>query len=100
MQTERRVNRSKQDHSDGGAEGNGTLVPLSEATKAFSETAFSSEMTNSDYRRWVEKSGVPECGLMRCPKLDPMLKSISHKETIKADGYLSQLQQFWMDAVR
>ena len=67
--------------------------------KVFSETAFSSEMTNSDRRKWVEKFGVPECNFVRCPKLDPMLKSTLPKEAIKANGYLSRLQQFWLDAV-
>ena len=99
MRAERRVQRSEQDDSDGETEGSGTLVPLSEATKAFLETAFSSEMTNPDRRKRVEKFGVPECDFVRCPKLDPMLKSTLPKEAIKADGYLSRLQQFWLDAV-
>ena len=40
--------KDEQDDSDEETEGNGTLVPLSEATKAFLKTAFSSEMMNSD----------------------------------------------------
>ena len=56
-------------------------------------------MTNSDRRKQVEKFGVPECDFVRCLKLDPMLKSTLPKEAIKADGYLSRLQQFWLDAV-
>ena len=99
MRAERRVHRSEPDESDGEIEGNATLVTLSEATKAFLETAFSSEMTNSDRRKRVEKFGVPECDAVRCPKLDPVLKSTLPKEAIKADGYLSRLQQLWLDAV-
>ena len=80
---------SKQDDSDGETEGSGTLVPLTEATKAFVETAFSSEMTKSDRRKRVEKFGVPECDFVTCPKLDPMLKSTLPKEAIKDDEYTS-----------
>ena len=31
--------------------------------------------------------------------MDPVLKSTLPKEAIKADRYLSRLQQFWLDAV-
>ena len=36
---------------------------------------------------------------IRCPKLDGVLKVVLPKDAIKADGYLSRLQQFWLDAV-
>ena len=86
MRAERRIHRSEADDSD---EGNSTLVPLSEVTQAFLGTAFLPEMTNSDRRKRVEKFGVPECDFVRCPKLDPVLKSTLPKEAIKADGCLS-----------
>ena len=67
--------KDEQDDSDEETKGNGTLVPLSEATKAFLKTAFSSEMTNSNHRKEVEKFRIPECNFVRCLKLDPMFKS-------------------------
>ena len=75
------------------------MVSLSEATKALLETAFSSPMSNSDRKKRVEKFRVPDCEWVRCPKLDPVLKTTLPKEAMKADGYLSRLHQFWLDAV-
>ena len=93
MGAERRVQRSKQDDSDGETEGSSTLVPLSEATKTFLETNFSFEMTNSDCRKRVKKFGVPECDFVRCPKLNPLSTldptSTLPQNAIKADRYLS-----------
>ena len=56
-------------------------------------------MANVDDKKRVEKFGVPDCDHIRCPKLDPVLKSTLPNEAIKADGFLSQLHQFWLDAV-
>ena len=69
-----------------GTKGNGTLVPLSEATKAFLETTFSSEMANSDRNKWVEKFWVPECDFLRCPKLNVMLKPWGDMTSICPEG--------------
>ena len=56
-------------------------------------------MMNTDCRKRVEKFGVPECEYVRCPKLDSLLKSTLSKEAIKADGYLSRLNQFCLNVV-
>ena len=75
------------------------LVQLTETIQRFLEAAFLGTMSNEDHRRRVEKVGVPDCDQIRCPKLDGVLKAVLPKDTIKADGYLSRLQQFWLDAV-
>ena len=46
-------------------------MPLSEATKAFLETAFLPEMANLDRRKRVEKFGVPECDFVIMPEVGP-----------------------------
>jgi hypothetical protein len=71
-----------------------SLDVVSEATKAFLETAFSSNLENLDCKKRVGKYGTLECDHIRCPKLDPVLKT-----TLQVDGYLLRLQQFWLDAV-
>jgi len=77
----------------------GGLVGLSEPTKTFLEAAFSAVMSNEDRKKRVGKVGIPDCDQIRCPKLDGVLKAVLPKDAIKADGYLSRLQQFWLDAV-
>ena len=49
-------------------------------------------------KRGIERIGVPNCNNIRCPKLDPVIQAIVPNEAIKADRYLSHLQQFWLDA--
>ena len=56
-------------------------------------------MPNEDRKKRVVKVGIPDCDQIRCPKLDGVLKAVLPKDAIKADGYLSRLQQFWLDAV-
>ena len=56
-------------------------------------------MSNEDHRKRVAIIGVPDCDQVCCPKLDGVLKVLFPKDAIKADGYLSCLQQFWLDAV-
>ena len=56
-------------------------------------------MSNEDCRKQVEKVGVPNCDQVHCPKLDGVLKAVLPRDAIKVDGYLSRLQQFWLDAV-
>ena len=75
------------------------LVELSETTKTFLEAAFTATMSNEDRKKRVGRIGVPDCDQIRCPKLDGVLKAVLPKDAIKADGYLSRLQQFWLDAV-
>ena len=72
------------------------LVTLNDTTRAFLEAAFSGTMLNEERKKRVEKIGVPDCNQIRCPKLDG---AVLPKDVIKADGYLSRLQQFWLDAV-
>ena len=76
----------------------GSLVSLSESTHAFLEAAFSTTLTNADRKKRVDRVGVPDCDSIRCPKLDPVIQAIVPNEATKADGYLSRLQQFWLDA--
>ena len=92
------ISRQK-DSDDEGDDSFGWLVQLTETTKSFLEAAFSGTMSNEDRRKRVEKVGVPDCDQVRCPKLDGVLKAVLPKDAIKADGYLSHLQQFWLDAV-
>ena len=42
---------------------------------------------------------VPDCDHIIRQKLDPVLKSTLPSEAIRADGFLSQLHQFWQDVV-
>ena len=89
------VTPSKVGDSDDEMEGSsGSLVELSETTKAFLAT-----MPNEDCKKRVVKVGIPDCDQICCPKLDGVLKAVLPKDAIKADGYLSRLQQFWLDAV-
>ena len=76
----------------------GSLVSLSDSTHAFLEVAFSTTLTNADRKKRVDHVGVPECDSIRYPKLDPVIQAIVPNEATKADGYLSCLQQFWLDA--
>ena len=93
------VTPSEVGDSDDEMEGSsGSLVELSETTKAFLEAAFSATMPNEDRKKRV-KVGIPDCDQIRCLKLDGVLKAVLPKDAIKADGYLSRLQQFWLDAV-
>ena len=77
----------------------GKLVELSEETSAFLEAAFSTTLSNADHRKRIAQIGIPDCDKIRCPKLDPMLATVLPKDAIKVDGYLSRLQQFWLDVV-
>lgn len=52
-----------------------------------------------DHRKHVEKIGVPDCNQALCLKLDWVLKAVLPKDTIKVDGYLLHLQQFWLNEV-
>jgi len=44
----------------------------------------------------VSDKSVPNCDQISCAKLDGFWKAV---DAIKADGYLSRLQQFWLDAI-
>ena len=79
--------------------GSGNLVELSETTKSFLETAFSATVANTERKKWLDRIGVPDCDTIRCPKLDQVMQSIILNDATKADGYLSCLQQFWLDVV-
>ena len=74
-----------------------SLVSLSESTKAFLEAALFATLTNTDRRKWVDHVGVPDYNSIQCPKLDPVIQATVPNDTTKADGYLSCLQQFWLD---
>ena len=93
------VSNSRNESDDEKEDGDGGLVQLTETTKTFLEATFSSMMTNADRKKRVEKIGVPNCDQIRCPKLDGVLKAVLPRDAIKADRYLSRLQQFWLDAV-
>ena len=80
-------------------DGSGNLVELSETTKSFLEAAFSATVANTDRKKRLDRIGVPDCDAIRCPKLDQVMRSIIPNDATKADGYLSRLQQFWLDAV-
>jgi len=56
-------------------------------------------MDNEDCKKQVKRIGVPNYDQIRCPKLDEVMKAVLPTDAIKADGYLSRLQQFWLDAV-
>ena len=80
-------------------DGLGYLVEHSETIKSFLEAAFSAIIVYTNHKKWLDRIGVPDCDSIRCPKLDQVLQSIIPSDAIKADGYLSRLQQFWLDAV-
>jgi len=63
------------------------LVMLSDMTQIFLEAAFSGTMTNEDHR---EESIRLQYQVVTSPKLDGVMKVVSSKDTIKADGYLQQ----------
>ena len=56
-------------------------------------------MPNADHKKQIVHIGIPDCHKFHCQKLDPMLITILLRDTIKLDGYLSHLQQFWVDAI-
>ena len=51
------------------------------------------------HRKWIAHIGIPDYDKIRCPKLDLMLATVLLKDVIKANSYLSHLQQVWLDAV-
>ena len=75
-------------------DGSGNLIELSETTKSFLEAAFSATVANTDRKKQLDRIGVPDCDAIRCPKLDQVMQSTILNDAIKADGYLSCLQQF------
>lgn len=77
----------------------GELVELSEQTCSFLEAAFSITLINADCKKRIAYIRIPDCDKISCRKLDPMLTMILLRDAIKADGYLSHLQQFWLDAI-
>ena len=81
------------EHDDGG------LVEVTDATRTFLGAAFSAMMDNEDRKKRIRRIGVPNCDQIRCPKLDGVMKAVLPTDAIKADSYLSRLQQFWLDAV-
>ena len=86
--------------SDDKMEGSsGSLLELWETTKAFLEAAFLATTPNEDRRKRVGKVEITDCDKIRCPKRDGVVKAVLPKDAIKADGYLSHLQQFWLDVV-
>ena len=87
--------QEEEDNEDEDLSGN--LVSLSESTHAFLEAAFSPTLANADRKGRVSRVGVPGCDSIRCPKLDPVIQAIVPSDAKKADGYLSRLQQFWLD---
>ena len=93
------TNSRQKDSDDEMEDSSGRLVQLTETTKSFLEAAFSGTISNEDRRKRVKKVGVPDCDQVRCPKLGGVLKAVLPKDAIKVDGYLSRLQQFWLDAV-
>ena len=70
-----------------------------EQTRSFLEAAFSATLSNADCKKRIANIGILDCDKICCQKLDPMLTTIFLKDAIKADGYLSCLQQFWLDAI-
>ena len=71
----------------------------SETTKSFLKAAFFATVANTDHKKWLDRIGVPDCNTIRCPKLDQVMQSIIPNDATKVDGYLSRLQQFWLDTV-
>ena len=100
MQQQQKQHSTAGDHKEIEDEDSlGDLVELLETTKAFLEAAFSRTVANADRKKWLNRIGIPDCDAIRCPKLDQVMQSIIPNNAIKADGYLSRLQQFWLDAV-
>jgi len=75
------------------------VVNITDATRAFLEAAFSGTMDNNDLTAHIRRIGIPNCDQIHCPKLNGVLKAVLLSDAIKADGYLSWLQQFCLDAV-
>ena len=93
------VSNSRHEFDDEKEDGDRGLVQLMETMKTLLEAAFSGTITNADRKKRVEKIGITDCDQIRCPKLDRVLKAVLSRDAIKADGYLSCLQQFWLDTV-
>ena len=72
---------------------------LRRETIAYLEAAFSTKLGNADRKKRIAQIWIPDSDMIHCPKLDPMLATVLLKNAIRADGYLSCLQQFWLDAV-
>ena len=68
-------------------------VTLTQSTQAFLKMAFSSTLANTDHKSGWRVLACPTDSI-RCPKLNP---AIVPSDTTEADGYLSHLNQFWLD---
>ena len=75
------------------------LVQLSEEAGAFIEAAFKSKLKNADRTARSEKFGIPESRWLRCPQLDPVVKTTVSVAAKRSDRAASRLQNFWLDAV-
>ena len=72
---------------------------LRRLVSAFLEVAFSTTLSNADRRKQIAHIKIPDFHEIHCPKLDLMLATVLLKDALKVNGYLSHLQQFWLDAV-
>ena len=88
------VSNSRNESDDEKEDGDGGLVPTDGDNEDLSGGSLSGTMTNADRKKRVEKIGVLDCDQICCPKLDGVLKVVFPRDAIKADGYLSLLQQF------
>ena len=61
---------------------------------SFSDSAWLGAITSEDSWKQVDKIGLPSCDWISYPEL---IKLMKEREAIKAEGYLSYLQQFWLD---
>ena len=100
MQQQQKQHSTAGDHEEMEDEdSSGDLVELSETTKAFLKAAFSGTVTNADRKKRLNQIGIPDCDTIKCPKLDQVMQFIIPNDAIKVGGYLSRLQQFWLDMV-
>ncbi len=86
--------------SDGESSSPSSAAKLSEDSQTLISNSFASSISNAERRKI--RANYPHSGLQqtRCPKLDPIFKTVSGKAETKANGTeLARLQAFVLDPV-
>ena len=73
---------------------------IEEPTREFLNVAFALKKSVENKVRvsWEERFDMPDCDIIRCPKLDPITESVLKKEAVDEDSQWSRLQNFMQDA--
>ena len=73
------------------------LIPLSEDTSAYLETAFKLKLDNTSRKTKATKFRIPDSQWICCPKIDAVVAANMSKESKRSNQTASRLQQLWLD---